>query len=232
MKGWRSAVLHAIRLIPTPRLARVLLPLLALGLLGGCGLAESIGESFVDDELVTLQHRLDRSGTVVCTADGTELEALPAVLYVGDAAVDAHGVCVFGFAIDPSLQPSNTEIDRATLRIWMAPESGAPESLGPLVVSHLVGHPDALLATGQLPHPLEGEVGTLTSPFAAGWRDVDVTSAFLQDWNAGRSISAFAVRLSTATNGDGQADTLTFDGTDGSGQTVTTHLILRFSLDL
>ena len=222
----------------TPKLAP-LAPLLRLTLLlalclpvAACGLAESIGENFVDDENVVLPHRLDRSGTILRTADGTELEALPGQLYVGDAVVDAYGTCVFGFAIDPSLQPGNSEINQATLRIWVEPDQGDPDSLGALIVSHLPGHPDQLLATGMVPDPPGNDLGSLPGPFVAGWREIDVTAAFLQDWNAGGSITAFAVRLTTPTNGDAQADTLTFDGTDGDGQTATTHLVVRFSLSL
>ncbi len=211
---------------------RIALLLLAGLVLPACGLAESIAEGFVDDEEVVLEHRLDRSGTIVRTASGTEIEAIPAQLYAGDAAIDAYGTCVFGFAIEPSLQPSNTEIDRVTLRIWLEPGEGAPADLGPLIVSHLPAHPDELLATGMVPLPPGNDVGTLTGPYAAGWRDVDVTLAFLQDWNAGRSISVFAVRCTSPTNGDAQADTVTFDGTDGSGSPARTQLILRFSLDL
>lgn len=215
-----------------PATLRAVLLLAAALPLTACGLAESIGENFVDDEDVVLTHRLDRSGTVLRMADGTEIEAVPAQLYVGDAAVDAYGTCVFGFAIDPSLQPNNSEIDRATLRIWVEPDQGAPDTLGPLIVSHLPGHPDELLATGQVPNPPGTDAGSLPVPAAAGWLEINVTGAFLQDWNAGRSITAFAVRLTTPTNGDAQADTLTFDGTAAGGQTMTTQLVVRFSLSL
>ena len=216
-------------------LRRASLAALLLGsslVLGGCGLAESIGEGFVDDQFVTIPHRLDRSGTLVRMADGTELQALPGTLYAGDSAVDAHGLCVFGFSIDPSLQPSNAELDTVILRIWVEPDTGNPDTLGPLLVSHLPGHPDQLLATGQVPHPPGDDVGSVPGPLTVGWRDVNVTTAFLEDWNAGRSISAFAIRFTSATNGDAQADTVAFDGVDGDGKTATTILILRFSLSL
>lgn len=197
--------------------------------LAGCGLAESVAGNFVDDEDVVLAVNPGRSGTVTRQTDGTDVQAQPALFLGGDTPADDFRVCVLGFSIDPSLQPDKSRIARATLRIWVDTGAGDPAPLAPLVVSHLPGHPDALLAEGLVPHPVGTDIGTVAEVSTPGWRAIDVTPFFLSDWNAGRRISAFALRLSVMTDGDGASDDVAFES-PGAG--ARAELVLRFTLDL
>jgi hypothetical protein len=217
---------------PVPVRALRAVPVLALLLaLGGCGLAQSIAQGYAGTQSVTIEARVDRTGTILRSPDGSDLEVQPGATWAGDTAVGAWGLCVFGFPIDASRQPSHTRLERATLWVWVEPTSGAPQDLAPLVVSHLPGQPDAPLAPGQVPDPPGEEVATVEDVVTAGWRRVEVTPYLLQDWNGGRTLSAFAVRLSAATNGDGQSDTVTLQGSNDGSATLAL-LVLDFTVDV
>ena len=216
---------------PRARPAAVCLVLCLAPLAGGCGLAESIAEGYAGTQSISIQARADRSGTLQRTTGGADLSATPLVYRAGDTATGTVELCVFGFPIDASLQPGNTEIDRATLWVWVEPGSGVPEDLGPLVVSHLATHPDAPLAVGQVPDPPGSDAGTVVDVTTSGWRLIDVTAQLLQDWDAGRPISAFAVRLDLPTNGDLQADTVGLQGSN-DGSAMLAQLVIDFSVAL
>ena len=183
----------------------------------------------MDDQNVTLSLRGDRSGTVIRDAAGADVDVQPANFVAGDTDANETSFCVLGFAIDRSRQPDKTELDRVVLRVWIEPGAGDATPLAPLLLSHLPGHADAPLAAGMVPNPPGNDVATIDDVSAVGWRDIDVTTPFLDDWNGGRLISAFALRVATSTDGNGQADTVRLE--DATGQTRA-ELVLTFSLDL
>lgn len=197
--------------------------------LGGCGLAESIAEGFVDDQNITLPLRTDRSGTVIRDNTGADVEVRPSTFVAGDTDADDTAFGVLGFAIDRSRQPDKTELDRIVLRVWVEPAAGDAAPMGPLVVSHLPAHPDAPLATGVVPNPPGSDITVIEDVTAVGWREVDVTSFFKQDWEGGRLLSAFSLRLVTGTDNDGQEDTVLLE--DSTAQ-ARAELVLTFSLSL
>ncbi|MGE0192500.1 MAG: hypothetical protein AB7T63_10725 [Planctomycetota bacterium] len=212
-------------------LALVLLP--AALALSSCGLVESIAEDFVDDQDVTLFAASGLSGSVVRTTGGTDVSAQPDVLAAGDLVAGTQVLGVIAIRIDGTQQPDKTSLDSIRLRFWVEVSSGDPAPLGPLVVSHLPDHPDLPLAVGQVPHPPGNDIATITDVTTSGWREVNVTSAFLSDWNSDDTVSAFAVRLATPTDGDATADVIALQGDDdGSGNPAVPHVILHFGVDL
>ena len=205
---------------------------LAALLLGGCGLAESVAEKFVDDQDVTIYQRLDRSGTLIRAEDGSDVEVQLATFFAGDTIADDQAITVLGFPMDHTQQPDKSALDRVILKIWVEPEAGDATELGLGIVAHLPGHPDAPLTTGIVPDPAGNDVTTLSNDGAAGWRSIDVTARVVPEWNAGRAVTAFSFRLTTPTDGDAQRDSVLTEGDDGEGSALRAHLVLTFSVDL
>lgn len=214
-----------------PRFALLVLLPAALAL-SSCGLAESIAEDFVDNQDVTLFAATGLSGSVVRTTGGSDVSAQPDVLAAGDLVAGTQVIGVVVIRIDGTQQPDKTSLDSIRLRFWVEVSSGSPGPLGPIVVSHLPDHPDLPLAVGQVPHPPGNDVATINDVTTSGWREVNVTSAFLSDWNSDDQVSAFAIRLATPTDGDATADLLALSGNDGNGDPAVPHVILHFSVDL
>ncbi len=179
---------------------------------------------------MTVEARPDRSGTLLRTSGGTDSDVRPDTYFAGDRLTGQHAVCVLGFPLGEGTQlPSNTEIDSVTLHVYVGVSGGDPSEMAPLVLSHLPGHPDAILTPGLVPHPPGDDIGNLDDVTNPGWRTFDVTAAFLQDFNAGRTISAFALRLANPNDGDLEDDVLSLH--DGS-ETGRARIVVRLSLDL
>lgn len=212
-------------------LPRTLTPLLLAAALacGGCGLAESIAGNFVDDEDVVLPVNATLSGTVIRDTGGTDLLVENGSFTGGDTLTDDFCVCVCAFSIDASQQPGNTKIKRAVLRIYIETDGGDPAPLAPLVASHLPNHPNQPLTPGVVPHPVGNDLAVLGDVTTPGWREIDVTHSLLADWNAGRPISAYALRLDVMTDGDGVQDAIALEAPGGGGRA---ELVLTFGLDL
>jgi len=210
---------------------RLLFGLALCGLLTSCGLAESVVEGFVDDQDVTVQANMSLSGTLVRDAGGTDLLAVGGVLHPGDTLTNERALAVLAFSIAPSLQPSRTRLETVRLRFWVEPRSGDVTPLGPILVSRLPSHPEAPLAVGQVPEPPGNDIVTIADTTTSGWREVDVTSHFLADWNQGKTISAYAVRFTSASDGGLDADDVDLDP-DVGGQVQRAHLVLHFGVDL
>ncbi len=198
--------------------------------LAACGVAESIAENFVDDEEVVVQVRTDRCATFVRTADGTDVEMQLDTYAAGDDVLGRQALCLLGFALGEGTQlPRNTEIDSVRLEVYVATTSGSPADLGPLVLSHLPGHPDALPTLGSVPQPPGDTIATDANPGTDGWRAFDITQRFLQDFQGGATLSSWVLRLDQVSNGDLVTDGLSFvDPATGD----RARLIVRLSLDL
>ncbi len=219
--------------MPVPSCPRRLwiLPLVMAALLhASCGVAESIAEKFVDDETVTVEVRPDRSGTIFRTADGTDTEVQVDSYSAGDRLTGQHAICLLAFPLGEGTQlPNNTEIDSVTLQVFVGPGSGDPAALAPLRISHLPSHPDVLLTPGIVPDPPGNDFTEMTGVETPGWRSFDVTAQFLSDFQGGKTISAFVVRLDVPNNGDLVNDTVTLFDSATSGRA---RIVVRLSLDL
>lgn len=207
--------------------------LAALGVgLGSCGLVEAIAEDFIDNQDVTLYATPGKSGSVVRTTGGVDVSTQPDVLTAGDLIGNTQVIGIFVFNIDSSLQPSKTSLDTIRLRFWLEVQSGDPALLGPLILSRLPDHPDAALTLGLVPHPPGDDLQVINDVTTPGWRELDITNAFRADWNAGRPVSAYALRMATPTNNDAAPDIVSLEGVDGGGQALRPHIILHFSVNL
>ena len=218
--------------MPFARHLALLLLLPATLALSSCGLVESIVEDYVDNQDVTLFAATGLSGSITRTTGGTDVAAQPDVLAAGDLVAGTQVLGVIAIRIDGTQQPDKTSLDSIRLRFWVEVSSGDPGPLGPIVVSHLPDHPDLPLAVGQVPHPPGNDIATIDDVSTSGWREVNVTSAFLSDWNSDDKVSAFAVRLATPTDGDATADVIALEGNDGNGDPAVPHVILHFGVDL
>lgn len=208
--------------------AGALLISLCLGL-AACGIAESIAQDIVGDQDVTLPIDTTRSGTLTRQADGTHLLAEADLFRAGDTILGTTQFSVLVINIDRSRQPDRTSLDRAVLRVRVEPDAGDGAALGPLVLAHLDAHPATPIAVADVPDPPGNQLTTIDTVGEARWIEIDVTPAFRQDWDADRAVSAFSLRLATATNGDGQADLLRFESDDGQ---LRAEIRLTFSVDL
>lgn len=199
-------------------------------LLAGCGVAESIAERFVDDEEVVVEVRGDRSATIVRTSGGTDVEVTIDTYAAGDDALGRQVLCLLGFPLGEGTQlPQNSEIDSVFLHVYVGTQSGAPDDLGTLILSHVPGHPDVIPTPGLVPQPPGDDIESDPAPGNDGWRSFDITQRFLQDFEGGRTISAYVLRLEQPTNGDLTADRLRFvDPSSGA----RARLVVRLSLDL
>lgn len=216
--------------MPVRALSAPTAALLLAALACGCGVAESIAENFVDDEQVVVDARRDRSATFVRTASGEDIEVQPDAYFAGDDAFGRQAICLIAFPLGEGTQlPSNTEIDSVRLEVYVGTTSGMPADLGPLVLSHLPAHPDAVPTPGIVPQPPGDDIRTDASPGTDGWRTFDITERFLQDFNGGKTISAYVLRLEQVSNGDLGSDRLTFvDPSDGA----RARIVVDLSLDL
>ena len=174
--------------------------------LTACGFAEGIVEGFIDDQDVEVLVNGALSGTLVRQDDGTDVAVENWQLRPGSRASGDQALAVLAFNIDASLQPPNTRLESIRLQVWVEPGQGDVQTLGPLVVSRLPDHPLEALATGQVPNPPGTDITTITNTSSSGWRQVDVTNHFMADWNAGKQITAYALRFATPTISDGQTN--------------------------
>lgn len=210
-----------------PRL--VLLALLCLPL-AACGVAESIAERFVDDEEVSVDARPDRSASFVRLPDGTDTEVLPDTYLAGDDAAGRHVITLLGFPLGQGTQlPANTEIDNATLHVYVGVDGGTPDELAPMILSHLPSHPDVVPTPGLVPDPPGADLGQLTAPIQPGWHTFDVTQQLIEDLTGGKTISAYVLRLAQESDGDLVADRYVLvEPATGA----RARLVVRLSLDL
>ena len=216
--------------MPARTALATVLALLVGALCTGCGVAESIAEKFVDDEQVVVEARADRSATYVRTADGTDVEVQIDTYVGGDDPLGRQAICLLGFPLGEGTQlPRNTEIDSVRLEVYVGTTSGAPAELGPLVLSHLPSHPDALPTLGLVPQPPGDDIASDAAPGTDGWRGFDITQRFLQDFQGGKTISAYVLRLAQVGNADLTSDRLTFvEPTTGA----RARIVVQLSLDL
>ena len=199
-------------------------------LLASCGIAESVVESFVDDQDYELYAGTGSIGTLVRQVDGTDVSLQQGVLRPGDTAGDRAALGVVGFAFDRDLQPDKTRLEWIRLKVWVEPGVGDVTALGPLIVSHLP-NAESVLGTGLVPDPPGEDVATIQDVSWAGWREIDVSEEFLAAWNADRRLAAFVIRFATPTDGEDDDDDLDlFPEVDGEERRA--HLVLHFGVDL
>jgi hypothetical protein len=202
-----------------------------LAALTGCGVAESIAEGFIDDQDAEIPTGSGLFGTLIRQSDGTDVALDRNVLLPGDRGSGDQALGVVAFTIDPSLQPDKSKLEWTLLRVWVEPGEGDVSSYGPIIVSHIPGGSDDLLAAGQVPNPPGVDIGYIEDVTTAGWRDVDVSQAFREDWDTSRSISAFVIRFTTPSDDDEADDYVDLDAEVG-GEVKRAHLILHFGVNL
>jgi len=218
---------------PDAGLGTTLLVGLAL-LLASCGYAEGLAEDvageFIDDQDYELYAGTGSIATLARNADGVDVALLQGALRAGDTADDLQALGVVGFAFDRSFQPDNTRLEGIRLRFWFEPGDGDTSRLGPLVISH-VPVEEELLDPTLVPDPPGDDVAAVLNVSSSGWREVDVTNAFMSDWNAGRRLAVFVFRFGTPTDGEGDDDDVDlFPEVDGVVRRA--HLVLHFGVNL
>ena len=199
--------------------------------LSACGLAESIIEGRIDDRDVEIQAGSGQLGTIVRAVDGSVTTVEQGVLRPGDRAGDVQAIGVVAFGIDPSLEPDKAKLEKVWMRVWVGLGEGDASTFGPLILSHLPDVTEETLTTGSLPYPPGVDFLTIEDGVTPGMRELDVSPAFIADWNAGRNLSVYAFRFTTASDGDPSDDDVDLDP-EVAGEVMRIRVILHFGVDL